>query len=236
MKSYGQYCPVARASEVLSERWTMILVRNLLAGCTTFGELRDGAPGIPRALLSSRLDTLVAAGVVVRRPRARGRGWTYQLTAKGQALEAVCHAMGEWGSSWLEPAPHHLEPGYAVWATTRLVDLRRVPEPGVTVRVDLEHDGRTQRFWMLLFEPRAEVCTRPMGRTEDLVVSTDARTLIEWNLRRVSFPAVLRSGRLRLEGPRHLTRGFPSWTRPSPWADVERPDGPPTSGPRAAAG
>ena len=233
MKSYGQYCPVARASEVLSERWTMILVRNLLAGCTTFGELRDGAPGIPRALLSSRLGTLVATGVVVRQPRECGRGWTYRLTEKGRALEAVCQAMGTWGSTWLEPAPDHLDPAYAVWATTRLVDLRRVPEPGVTVRVELEQDGGTQRFWMLLFAPQAEVCTRPMGRTEDLVIRTDTRTLVAWNLRRISFPAALRSGRLQLEGPRHLTRAFPSWTMPSPWADG---DGPPTSAPRAAAG
>lgn len=233
MKSYGQYCPVARASEVLGERWTMILVRNLLAGCTTFGELRDGAPGIPRALLSSRLDTLVAAGVVVRHPRERGRGWIYQLTEKGQELEAVCRALGEWGSSWLEPAPHHLDPGYAVWATARLVDLRLVPQPGVTVRVDLEHELGTHRFWMLLFEPRAEVCTRPMGRTEDLVICTDTRTLVEWNLRRISFPAALRSGRVRLEGPRNLIRAFPSWTMPSPWADA---DGRSTSAPRGANG
>ena len=222
MKSYGQYCPVARASELLAERWTLILVRNLLAGCGTFGELRAGAPGIPKALLSARLESLTRAEVVVRRSRATGRGWEYQLTEKGRALKPVCEALGEWGAAWLETEPHHLDPAYALWATAKLVDLKKVPPPGVTIRFDLTEGAAARRFWMLLFEPRAEVCTTSMGRDEDLVVSTDAQTLVDLNMRRTSLAAATRSGRLQLSGPRGLIRALPSWVGPSPYAGTQR--------------
>lgn len=231
MKSYGQYCPVARASELLAERWTLLLVRNLLAGCRTFGELRAGAPGIPKALLSSRLESLTRARVVTRRPRASGHGWEYELTDKGRALEPVCRALGEWGAEWLETEPHHLDPAYAVWATARLVDLRKVPPPGVTIRLELAQGATTRRFWMLLFEPRAEVCSTSMGRDVDLVMATDAETLADYNLRRTTLAAAMRAGRLRLSGPRELIRSLPSWIDPSPYAYTARPK----SGPRTEA-
>lgn len=231
MKSYGQYCPVARASELLAERWTLILVRNLLVGCRTFGEMRAGAPGIPKALLSARLESLTRAGVVVRRARPGGRGWEYEMTEKGHALKPVCDALGQWGASWLEIEPDQLDPAYVVWATARLVDLTKVPPPGVTIRFDLTTGGaEVRRFWMLLFEPRVEVCTTSMSRDEDLVVSTDAQTLVDVNMRRTSLPQAARSGRLQLSGPRGLIRALPSWMGPSPYAGTQRRNALPSPG------
>src|SRR5215510_16051747 len=119
MRAYGQFCPVARTAELIAERWTPIIVRNLLNGCRTFTEIRQGAPGIPTALLAQRLDTLERAGVVERRPGPSGRGSAYQLTEKGRELKAVCDAMGQWGARWLEIEPHHMDPAYVLWATTK---------------------------------------------------------------------------------------------------------------------
>jgi DNA-binding HxlR family transcriptional regulator len=221
MRSYGQYCPMARASELLAERWTLILVRNLLAGCRTFGDLRAGAPGIPKALLSARLESLTHAEIVVRRPRTSGRGWEYELTEKGRALRSVCEALGAWGAAWLEIEPHHVDPAYVVWATARLVDLEKVPQPGVTIRLDLSQGAGVRRFWMLLFAPRVEVCTTSLGRHEDLVVSTDPQTLADCNLRRTRLAAAMRTGRLQVSGPPALIRSLPSWIAASPYAHVE---------------
>lgn len=220
MKSYGQYCPIARTSEFFAERWTPIIVRNLLAGCRTFGEIRAGAPGISKALLSERLGLLERKGIVARSDSPSGRGSVWDLTDSGRGLQAVCDAMGEWGARWLEMEPHHLDPAYAVWATCRLVDLDRVPKPGVVVRVEMRHRADNPTFWMMLVPPRAEVCTTNAGRIEDLVVQTDPQTLVDFNLRRISFPQAIRAGRLRLSGPRDLARAFPTWIRPSPFAHV----------------
>jgi DNA-binding HxlR family transcriptional regulator len=220
VKSYNQYCPIARTSEFFAERWTPIIIRNLLAGCATFTEIKAGAPGIPKALLSDRLAALERLGVLrrTRSPSGRAAGW--ELTEMGRGLKAVCDAMGEWGARWLEMEPRHRDPAYAVWATCRLVDLDKVPDPGVVVRLEIRHGTRSERFWMMLIRPRAEVCTTSMGRTEDLVLRTDATTLIDYNLRRITFPQAVKAGRAALEGPTPLTRAFPNWIRPSPFAHV----------------
>ncbi len=219
MKSYGQYCPIARASELFAERWTPIIVRNLAAGCRTFTHIREGAPGIPKALLAERLALLERCGVVVSLPRPKGRGSVYELTEKGRELNKVCRAMGEWGARWLEIEPGHLDPAYVVWATCRLVDLEKVPRHGVCVRLDLQEEPKG-RFWMLLQRPRAEVCTAYPGRPEDLIVTTDSRTLVDWNLRRITLEEAVRRNRCRLDGQHGFVKAFSTWVRPSPFANV----------------
>lgn len=219
MRSYGQYCPIARTSELLAERWTPIIVRNLLNGCTTFTEIRQGAPGIPTALLSQRLNALEKHGVVQRHPRPTGRGWSYELTEKGQDLHDVCDAMGRWGARWLEIQPHHIDAAYVLWATTKLVDVDKLPERTVVVRVELR-DRPADRYWMVLRKPNPELCTTPQGYVEDIIVRTDAQCLMDIHLQRTTHRDALRTGRLRLEGPRDLTRGFMTWILPSPFADV----------------
>ena len=111
MRTYGQYCPIARTSELLAERWTPIIIRNLLTGCRTFSELLQGAPGISKALLAQRLELLAAHGILIRQPSPSGRGGHYTLTDKGRELRAVTDAMGAWGARWLELEPHHIDGG-----------------------------------------------------------------------------------------------------------------------------
>lgn len=219
VKSYGQYCPIARTAELFAERWTPIIVRNLAAGCRTFTHIREGAPGIPKALLAERLALLERYGVVLSLPQPNGRGSAYELTEKGHELNAVCRAMGDWGARWLEIEPRHLDPSYAVWATCRLVDLEKVPRPGAVVRIDLQDEPKS-RFWMLLQRPRAEVCTAYPGRPEDLLLTTDTETLAQFNLRRITFDDAVRSHRWRLDGQAGYVEAFPTWIRPSPFAHV----------------
>jgi DNA-binding HxlR family transcriptional regulator len=215
---YGQFCPIARTSELLAERWTPIIVRNLLNDCRTFNEIRQGAPGISTALLAQRLDALQRHGIVERTPNETGRGGTYLLTEMGQDLRAVCDAMGQWGAKWLEIEPRHLDPAYVLWATTKLVDVDKVPEATTVVRFALS-DRPSESYWMILRRPRPEFCTKGAGYTEDLVVRTDATTLVDLHLRRTTYPAALRSGRLVLHGPPALSREFRTWFRTSPFAD-----------------
>jgi DNA-binding HxlR family transcriptional regulator len=223
VKTYGQYCPIARTSELFAERWTPIIIRNLASGCCTFTQIREGAPGIPKALLSERLALLERKGVVRASAQPKGRGFIYELTQSGRELKRVCDAMGEWGSRWLEIEPSHLDPAYVLWATCRLVDLDKVPSSGVVVRVDLT-DGSRRRFWMLLRRPRAELCTSYPGTPEDLIISTETATLVDWNLRRIDFIGAVHKGQCRVEGNRRLAKTFPTWVRPSPFADgVHRP-------------
>lgn len=217
MRSYGQYCPLARTAEIFAERWTPIIVRNLLSGATTFSQLREGAPGIPKALLADRLATLSRAGIIVRRADPATRAVTYELTPAGRELKPLCDAMGSWGIRWLELEPDDVDPAYVLWATARLMSTDSLPVERVTVRVDLS-DRPQQPYWLLVRRPQAEVCTRYPGSPDDLVVHTDADALARWHLRELSYRDLLRSERIRIDGPRELVRAFPTWVRPSPYA------------------
>jgi DNA-binding HxlR family transcriptional regulator len=219
MRTYGQFCPVARTSELFAERWTPIIVRNLLTGCRTFTEIRQGAPGIPTALLAQRLETLERSGIVKRDYSPSGRGGSYRLTEMGQDLGAVCDAMGQWGARWLEIEPQHMDPTYVLWATTKLVDVDKLPDRTVVVRFELL-DRPTDSYWLLLRRPSPELCTKGTGYIEDIIVRTDSACLIDLHLKRTSYRAALRSGRLTLAGTPQLTRDFLTWIRPSPYADV----------------
>lgn len=218
MHDYGQYCPIARSSELLAERWTPIIVRNLLNGCRTFNEIRQGAPGISTALLAQRLTALERHGVLERTANESGRGGTYQLTEMGQELRAVCDAMGQWGAKWLEIEPRHLDPAYVLWATAKLVDVDKIPDGTTVVRFSLS-DRPGESYWLMLRRPRPEFCTKGAGYVEDLVCRTDAKTLVDLHLRRITYADALRSGRLALDGPPTLTRHFGTWFRSSPFAD-----------------
>ena len=126
MRTYGQYCPIARGAEIFAERWTPLLVRNLLVGCDSFGAILEGAPGMPRSLLSQRLRALEKDGVIER--RSAGRRVTYHLTDCGRELADVCYALGVWGARWLEHTPSDLDAYLALWYFARLIcDHHRRP-------------------------------------------------------------------------------------------------------------
>ena len=217
MQTYGQFCPIARASELVAQRWTPVILRNLLVGCRTFTEIRQGAPGISTALLAQRLETLERHGVVVSEPAPSGRGRRYRLTEMGRDLKPVCDALGRWGARWLEVQPHHLDPSYVLWATSKLVDVDRLPARTVVVRFDLR-ERPEEHYWLILRRPTPELCTRGLGYTEDLVARTDAACLVDIHLTRTTYPEALRCGRLKLDGPPALAREFITWIRRSPFA------------------
>ena len=219
MRTYGQYCPIARTSELLAERWTPIIIRNLLTGCRTFGELLAGAPGISKALLAQRLELLADHGILTRTQPLRPRR-PLPLTDKGRELKAVTDAMGAWGARWLELEPQHIDAAYVLWATCKLVDPDKVPSKGLVARIELV-DRPTERYWMLLRQSHAEVCSTYPGRAEDLIVRTDSQTLAHWHLRHLTSEEAARSGRLRIEGTRASSRAFLACIRPSPFAGIQ---------------
>jgi DNA-binding HxlR family transcriptional regulator len=220
MKGYGQYCPIARGAEIFAERWTPIIVRNLLTGCTSFGEIQDGAPGIPRSLLSQRLRLLEHHGVVER--RTAGRRATYHLTDCGTELASVCHALGVWGARWLETVPSPFDAHLAVWFWSRLVDRERLPKRRIVVRFDLVDDPSPTRYWVLLSRADTEVCVQAPGYPDDLVVTTETAWLVKWHTGLVSLGAAQRADKFSLDGPRWLVREFPRWGGLSPFAGIRK--------------
>ncbi len=221
---FGQFCPVALASEVLTQRWTLLIVRELIAGSTRFNDIRRGVPRISATLLKQRLDALERADIVARRRAPGADAYEYVLTEAGAELRPVLAQIGEWGQRWARDIrPEDLDPGWLVWNIHRRLNTAAMP-PGRTVIeitfTDAPRDHR--RFWLVHIDGAAEVCLKPPGFAVDLGVATSVRTLAEvWRGLR-PIRSEIASGGIRLEGAAPLRRTFPDWLLLSVYAPIER--------------
>ncbi len=219
MRSYRQYCPIARASQVLAERWTPIIMRNLLTGAETFTELADGAPGMSRTLLSSRLRELERAGLVDIVPNPGSRGHLYRPTDAGLALREVLVSMGSWAEEWFELDPEDSDPGYLLhsWCRQTLA-VDRLPARRVVTRFDFtDQPPKHRRLWVLFDGAASEVCLTDPAMTEDLVVTAKSTALARWHVGRLEWAEGLRARTIHVAGPRDLARALPTWNTRSPW-------------------
>ena len=224
MRTYGQYCPIARAAEIFAERWTPLVIRNLRLGARTFSEIREGIPTMSKTLLSDRLRTLQRAGIVSREPRDGGRALAYALTSAGEELADLTFALGTWGARWLEVTPAHSDPLVVLWAWRNEVKFERLPKRRIVVRFDLR-SGKQRRFWLLFERGSGEVCVKPPGGDDDIVVTTDPEMLMLVHMGRLSMAEAAASGRWSMAGDPRLLRRFPAWGGLSIYAGV-RPAGP----------
>lgn len=223
VRTYGQYCPIARASEILAERWTPIILRDILNGVSTFTELAEGAPGLSRTLLSSRLNELHRAGVIRIEPNRAGRGKTYTPTEAGRDLELVMLALGTWGERWIELAPEHLDPGVVLESWVRsYLDFESLPNKRTIVRFDFpDLPLKANELWVIFNGPDSEVCRTHPGFPDDLVVTAQSRALAEWHLGRMTWTEAVRSGQIEVNGPPSLAKALPTWSRQSGWAHLD---------------
>jgi DNA-binding HxlR family transcriptional regulator len=148
MRGYGQFCPIARASEVLAERWTPIILRNLLLGCKTFNEISSGAPGLSRALLTKRLRELQRAKVIDITPKPDGHGSLYEVTPAGRELWGVLVAMGDWAEKWKQVSPEHADPDMVLWSWCHgFMRHDLLPERRVNIRFQFKIRQHAIRVW-----------------------------------------------------------------------------------------
>jgi DNA-binding HxlR family transcriptional regulator len=166
VRTYQQYCPIARASELLAERWMIIILRNILVGCQTFNEIADGAPGLSRGLLSKRLRELERAGIIEIRPKPAGLGSTYEPTEAGRELSELMLALERWGRKWAELKPEHAHPGVVLWVWANFfLDRDRLPRRRVVVRFEYPTlPGSARRSWLLIERGRRRVLPEAPGR------------------------------------------------------------------------
>ena len=222
MRSYAQYCPIAKASEILGDRWTLLIVREMLGGASGFNELQRGLPGISRSVLTDRLRSLERAEIIERRTGPKGRTLDYRLTLAGRDLEAVVQAMGEWGVTWsfTDPRPEELNPDLLIVWMARHVDREQLPPDRTVVKFDFRNPAK--RYWMVLERSEVSVCLQHPGFEVNLEVRVDTATLYRVYLGRVELGGAIRAGQLTMSGPRALQRGLGSWFTWSAFAPASR--------------
>ena len=223
MQKYKQYCPVARASEILADRWTPLIVRELVLGSHRFNDIERGLPGISRSLLASRLRELEDSGVVERLPRAQSTLTEYHLSEAGRDLKTVIEALGGWGVRWAfgDPRPEELDAGLLIWKIHQRIDRERLPERRTVVEFDFT-GPKGRRVWLLLERREISVCVTPPGFESDLIVRADLAFFYRIWFGHVEYEAAIRSGGVVVEGLPALAKQLPRWFMWSPMARFVR--------------
>lgn len=223
MPDYGNYCPVAMGSEVVADRWTPLIVRELVLGNTRFNDIARAMPGISRSLLVQRLRHLEAKGVLVTWPSPTGRGSEYHLTPAGRDLERVLDSLGRWAIEWLfdDFRPHDVPATTLMWWMHRRVDPSAFP-PRRTV-VEFRHTAPDpQTIWLVLERSEVSVCMQHPGYEVDLVASATTGTFADVFQGYCSWREAVDAGRVTVAGSPKLAAALPTWFRWSPWADATR--------------
>jgi DNA-binding HxlR family transcriptional regulator len=221
MRGYGQFCPIAKAAEVFAERWTPLIMRELLLGSHRFSEIEAGVPRIPRSLLVQRLRALERAGLIERRGDPGGRRAEYHPTQAGLELYPVLEQLGAWGQRWYNPdvGPEDIDPSLLMWDMRRRINVELLPARRIVIQFDFE-GARRQSFWLVLDRHDSSVCLQDPGFDVDLVVTADALALHRVWIGRLALADAIRDNLVQLHGPSALTRAFPRWLKLSVFAPI----------------
>ncbi|HET8727098.1 MAG TPA: helix-turn-helix domain-containing protein [Alphaproteobacteria bacterium] len=224
--SYRQFCPVAMAAETLCSRWTILLLREMVAGSTRFNELRKGVPRMSPALLSKRLRELEEAGVVERVPAGEHGAGEYRLTEAGRDLRSIIDAMGIWGQRWVQSQPslRNLDASLLMWDMRRNLDTTPMPDRRCVIQFQYPEMPASKQYWWLIVEPDREVdlCSVDPGHEVDLYVVTDLRTMTAIWMGLARIGQEIERGRVEVTGNARLARSMQVWLGFSPFATEQK--------------
>lgn len=209
MESYGQFCAVARALELLGERWTLLVARELLMGSTTFGQIQSGLPRIPPATLTKRLRSLEAAALLTRE-----HDGSYRLTPEGDALRPVLRSLASWamGPGAVPVREEHLDTAALTWDLQRRVSVDALPDHKVTVAIDfIDRPANDRRHLLQADRGTISLCSIDLGDPIDVHLAARTDHVVDWWLGVVSWAELLKQPTTTLTGDRTLIKALPSW-------------------------
>jgi DNA-binding HxlR family transcriptional regulator len=212
MSSYADYCPIAVGVDVLGDRWTPLVIRELMVGAVGFNEIHRGIPKISRSMLAQRLRALERRGIVAREAAGRGRAGRYTLTQAGEALTPIVWAMGHWAAEWVfgDPTDEDCNGLGLLWRMHQVAIPARLPAQRTVVHLRLTGAGAAEG-WLEMDGGVVTVCRDDPGHDVDLAVEGDTRQLHRWLVGLAPFRELVAKGHVRLLGPSRLARGFPTW-------------------------
>jgi DNA-binding HxlR family transcriptional regulator len=216
-KGYGQACPIAKAAEVICERWTPLVLRELMNGSRLYNEIAAGVPLMSRTLLARRLRELQDAGVISVAPKRNGRGSEYQLTAAGEAIRPIIESLGMWSQRWsgADIDLGDVDDKFLPWGLRRILRSTVLGKRRLVLRLDFHglKGSRVARrsWWVVIDAEDVDVCFKDPGFEVEVTISADLATFVRVLLGREALANALRARAIRFYGPRELVRELPGW-------------------------
>ena len=212
MSSYGQFCPVALGAEIFAQRWTPLILRELLMGARRFGDIHRGVPRISKNLLTQRLQSLLRSGIIEQLPAESGHGHEYRLTSAGRELAPVIDALGTWGYRWASKdlTDKHLDPDFLMWVLRRMVRVDALPDERVVLLFHFRRH-RDKYFWLVLQRPEVDLCLFDPGYDVNLEIDAEVEALARVCLGHLGLLQAMRAGDIEVHGAPHHRNVLATW-------------------------
>jgi DNA-binding HxlR family transcriptional regulator len=216
MTRYTDYCPIGTGVDIIGDRWTPLVIREISIGSTGFNEIHRGIPRVSRTLLSQRLRLLERHGLIRRETLGQGKATRYTLTDAGKELVPIIWSIGTWAARWLytDPTEEVCDGLSLLWRMQQSADDATLPAARTVVHVILTGVGGAEG-WIDIDSDGMTVCKDDQGKDVDLVVEGDTKQLYRWLFGIVAFRELVSAGHVRMIGPSRLARAFPTWFQQS---------------------
>ncbi len=221
MKGFGQFCPVAKATEVLGEKWTPLIIRELITDDQSFNDLRKGVPLISPSLLSSRLKSLEHCGVIER--NKTDKGVIYSLTEAGEELRPVIEQLGVWGQRWArsDMSKKDLDPSLLMWDAHRRIDTAYFPDERSVLRFEfVDYPSKLRLWWLVIADGEVDICLKDPGHEVTLYIQSTLKTMTQIWMGDMSVAKARRDKLLHLQGDAAIKKTMASWIGCSVFADI----------------
>ena len=213
MPGYGQFCPVAKATEVIGEKWTVLVLRELLLGTTRFNEFQRALSRMSPTLLAKRLRHLEECGIVIRKKLSGQKGYEYRLTAAGKELGPLIEVLAVWGMRWArgQLTDDELDVEFLMRELQRRLQTEHLPDGETVIYLMFGELTKHKTWWLLVDGDVVDLCNEDPGKDVDLYISSRVRTIVEVWEGDVDMRTALRNGSIKATGSRHLIRTIPDW-------------------------
>lgn len=226
MAGYGQFCPVAKATEIIGEKWTVLVLRELLLGTTRFNDFQRAISRMSPTLLTKRLRRLEEYGIVIRKKLSGQKGYEYRLTAAGKELAPLIEVLAVWGMRWARDqlTDDELDVEFLMREVQRRLQTDQLPDGETVICLIFDELQKHKTWWILVDGEAVDLCTEDPGKDVDLYVSSSVRTLVEVWEGDLDMRTALRNGSIKANGLRHLIHTMPDWFGVCLYRDVQRGD------------